>query len=320
MRKNCFCLILCFLLFSFGCMPRVNILSGGNKPFEESYIQKGSSEKILVIPITGFISNKPKRFLFESQPGLLAMVKASLNKAANDKNIKGIILKINSPGGSGCISDIIYNEILEFKKKTGIKVVALFMDTAASGAYYIALASDCIIAHPTTITGSIGAVVVNVEAYSFLDKLGISVNVTKSGRNKDTGSPFRPPTDEDNKIVQKIINSLAARFHELVWENRNIISEKDKNLIKTARIFTAQEALDLHLIDKIGYFNDCVKKSKEIFKTGENPSIITYKSSPSFNENIYNNMSFGSKINISSKDLKEMMDIPEKGFYYLWVN
>jgi protease-4 len=121
---------------------------------------------------------------------------SQLRLAEKDKKIKALLLKIDSPGGSVIASDIVYNEILAFKKRTGAKVVVAMMGVAASGGYYISLPADTIVAHPATITGSIGVIFFRPKVTGLMGKIGVGVEVNKSGKNKDIGSPFRQTTAE----------------------------------------------------------------------------------------------------------------------------
>ncbi|MGM0417233.1 MAG: signal peptide peptidase SppA [Thermodesulfobacteriota bacterium] len=320
MKKINLVLLVFFLISLTGCMPRINLMPGGAwDPLQETTLKKGSDEKILVITVNGLISDNPDKGLLKSKHGLLHEIKSKLDKASVDPGVKAVILKIDSPGGSGHVSDIIYNEILKFKQRTGIKVVSLFMGLAASGAYYIALPSDYIVAHPTTVTGSIGAVTVNLKAHSLLNKIGVDVEVVKSGKNKDIGSPFRESADEEKEIIQEIIDSLAGRFLHLVFKHRNI-TEENKPVIASARIFTAEKALDLNLVDQVGYFEDAYKVSKKLAGIKEDPSVVIYTRSVYPDDNIYNSLSASMmKNNLSPSELKKAFDIYDQGFYYLWT-
>ena len=163
-----------------------------------------------------------------------------------------MLLEINSPGGSTTASDILYHEIQRFKETTNVKVVAAFMDVAASGGYYLALPSDLIVAHPTAVTGSIGVVMVTPKVAGLMDKIGVAVEVNKSGSEKDMGSPFRASTPEEQRILQELIAGLGARFLSLVAKHRGMDSAALAG-ISTARVYSSEEALGLKLVDRIGY-------------------------------------------------------------------
>ena len=184
-----------------------------------------------------------------------------MKKAEKDERIRAVLFKVNSPGGTIMASDILYHEISSYRERTGAKIIVSMMDVAASGAYYMSLPADMIMAHPTTITGSVGVIFLRPKAGGLMDKIGLGVDVIKFGKNKDMGSPFRESTEEEKDIMQKTVNEFGERFIGLVQKHRKL---KDQAMgeISTARIFTADEALKWGLVDKIGYLSDAVKEAK----------------------------------------------------------
>ncbi|MCP3925833.1 MAG: signal peptide peptidase SppA [Desulfobacterales bacterium] len=306
------------LLFT-GCFSKVQMFQNSSDPLKETVLEGDGEQKILLIPIHGVISSdSSKRMLGPSKPGMMPEFISKLKKAESDESIKAVIISINSPGGTVTASDIIYNEIRSFKKKTNKKVIVIMMDVAASGGYYVSIPADYIIAHPTTITGSIGVITMRQDLKGLMSKIGIGVTVYKSGKNKDMGSPFRISTGEEKKMMQNIVTNLANRFVGLVVKKRGISGEKLKR-IKTARVFLPREALEVGLIDKIGYFKDAVKKAKQLSKIPENSQVVVYKRSQYFDDNVYN--SAGANIKRSDKSLLGLDIIPnyKTGFYYMWV-
>src|SRR5207244_9198460 len=123
-------------------------------------------------------------------------------------------------------SDIIYREIEAFKGIKKIPVVSVMMDVAASGGYYVAMAGDTIVAHPTTVTGSIGVIMLNVNAEGLLEKIGVSAAAIKSGPRKDMGSPFRQLTDDERAIFQSVIDELHRQFVGKVAQRRRMPLER----------------------------------------------------------------------------------------------
>ena len=162
MRKQRFLSILLLVaaaLLAGGCGGlRVNIGADAREPLKEFTLEGKEKGKVLVIPVRKFLSDAPRRGFLGERASLVQEVVAQLRLAEKDQEIKALLLEINSPGGSITASDILYHEIMEFKQQTKAKVVAALMDVAASGAYYIALPADRIVAHPTTITGSVGVI------------------------------------------------------------------------------------------------------------------------------------------------------------------
>src|SRR3990167_2251498 len=144
---------LCLFLAS-GCSLISVSLVPPVAPLKETTIMGKGKDKILIVDISGIISEEEKRGIagISGEPDMVARIKEELKMAAKDKRIKAVILRINSPGGTVTASDMIYHEIEQFKGKTGIRVIACIMDLGASGGYYIAVSADKILAHPTTVT------------------------------------------------------------------------------------------------------------------------------------------------------------------------
>lgn len=301
-----------------GCQPRVNFFPDGTDPLIEKTLQGKGEHKVLVVSIDGTISDAGKRGLLGSSPSLVQEISARLKKAADDEYIKALVLKINSPGGSVTASDILYNEILRFKKKTKAKIVVNMMDVAASGGYYVSLPADHIMAHPTTLTGSVGVIFIRPKINGLMDKIGVSVEISKSGRNKDMGFPFKPDTPEQKKIIDHIIKDYADRFQGLVKNHRSI----PDNMLKTifnAQVFSAQSAKKAGLVDSLGYLPDAVKEACSLAGIDEDSQVITYKRKNYPDDTLYNSASSQAfspaLINIDAGNIMP----PKTGFHYLWL-
>ncbi|MCK4988422.1 MAG: signal peptide peptidase SppA, partial [Desulfobacterales bacterium] len=209
------------VLFLIGCQaPKIRLFPSAADPLREYTLAGEEKGKVLVIPIRGTISDAPKRQFIITRPSMVQEVVSQLRKAEKDPEVKAIILKINSPGGSVTASDILYNEIVAFKQKTKAKVVVVMMGVAASGGYYISLPADYILAHPTSITGSVGVLFIRPDVAGLMDKIGIEVEVSKTGKNKDMGSPFRQATAEERQIIRGMIDQLGKRFLDRIAEHR----------------------------------------------------------------------------------------------------
>lgn len=318
MKKFVITAIMLTLFLCTACQPRVNLFPDGTEPLKETVLQGEASQKILVIPIQGIISDHPKRGLFSTMPSLVQDVSAKLQLAEKDPDIKAVILKINSPGGTVTASDILYNEISAFKKKTGAKVIAAMMDIAASGGYYVSLPADEIIAHPTTMTGSVGVIFIRPKVDGLLEKIGVSVDVSASGRNKDMASPFRKDTPEEEKIINSMVSDYAGRFLSLLKQNRKP-TPKQLEEISTARVFSAQGALKAGLVDKLGYLADAVTDAKKLAGLPADAKVITYKRKTYPNDTLYNSaeaqaMKMPALVNFDASSLIP----PRTGFYYMW--
>ncbi len=236
------------------------------------------SNKVVRIPITGMIMLGDSGSLFHSGSSA-GMALNAIRRATLDKDVQAIILDIDSGGGGITASDIIYNALLNFKKsRSERRIVAICGDMAASGAYYIALAADHIIAHPTTITGSIGVLIQSVNFHELAMKHGIKDVTIKSGVNKDILNPLGDFTEQQQALMQSVVDSLYDRFVELVVKHRDL-PETEVRTLADGRIFTSDEALRLGLIDETGYWNDAMIRTAELLDVND---IIVYRYETAF--------------------------------------
>ena len=318
MKKLLFLMALCSLLFMSACSaPRLNIFDTTPNPLREFTLEGKGKDKILIISISGMISDAPKEGLFSMSPSLVEQVVVQLNKAQNDSQIKAILLKVNSPGGTITASDLLYHELLLYKTKTGNKVGVIMMDLAASGAYYLSLPADLIMAHPTTLTGSVGVIFMRPKAVGLMNKIGLGVEVNKFGENKDMGSPFRESTEEEKKLMQKTVETFGNRFIGLVQKHRKL-DEQSLKEVSTARVFVADDALRLKLIDKVGYIRDAVKETRAIAGLADDARVIVYRRNDVPEDNYYRASAPDiANISLINIDLPEILKA-RAGFYYLW--
>jgi protease-4 len=203
--------------------------------------------KIGVIPIEGPI--------MESRSIVSQLVNFRKNKG-----IKAIILRIDSPGGGVGPSQEIYREVRRTIKTK--KVIVSLGSLAASGGYYIASAADKIVASPGTITGSIGVIMEFIQLKELLKKIGISLEVLKSGEFKDIGSPHREMSEREKELIQELISDIQGQFVDAVAEGRNLSVEKVRE-IADGRVFSGAKAKDLGLVDMLGNFQDAVDLAKK---------------------------------------------------------
>ncbi len=220
-------------------------------------------EKVGVVSITGTISSS-KTITFQ------------LAKFAEDESIKAIILRINSPGGGVGASQEIYREVQKIIPRK--PVVVSMGSVAASGGYYVAAPATKIVANPGTITGSIGVFIQFVRLEELLDKIGVDLEIVKSGEFKDMGSPDRKLTERDREILNALIEDLQGQFVSAVASGRNISVEKVKE-IADGRIFSGARAKDLGLVDFMGNFQDTVEITKELLGIKGDVALVYPKKS-----------------------------------------
>jgi protease-4 len=262
--------------------------AGYNPPqFKEVLLQGTGSDKILLIDINGPISNQP--LLIQNVgiiPGMTARVRQELELAFNDNSIRGVLLRIDSPGGTITDSDVIYHSLMEFKKAKKVKVIAAMGDIAASGALYIAMAADEIYAHPTTVTGSIGVIMDHMDVADLMNKLGVRSDPVTSGKYKDISSQFRKMTDEERTLLQAVVSAQYEHFIKVVQDGRPKMTQQQIRSIADGRIFTADEAKERGLIDGIGYLDDVYKRISQLagFPTNR---LVRYSNTWLTGNNIY---------------------------------
>lgn len=316
-------LLMAVVLVSSGC---IGLNVPGMYPLQERVIESGGPGKILLIDISGVIDDKEHFNLFgmQTKARLTARIREELDMATKDRRVKALILRINSPGGEVTTTDIIFHEIKEFKKRKDIPIIAELMGVAASGGYYIAAAADEIIAHPTTITGAIGVVAYRINASGLLEKIGIVDETVKSGAMKDMGSPLRPTTREERALLQGLIDNLFERFKFVVTKSRGLEEAQAEGLdtgkIFDGRVFTSKEALELNLIDSIGYLDDAIKMAE--IKAGiTGAAVISYSRPGSYRNNIYSGtgMNVRAEFNVLNIDGSVLTERSGLKFLYLWM-
>jgi len=249
-----------------GCSLITLDLTPRLQPLEEEVVEGSGAAKVLLLDVSGFLADeglRPSLTIGTPPPRvpLLARVREELKKAAADDDVRALVVRVNSPGGTVTASDVLYREISEWRQQTKRPVVAVMLDVAASGGYYVALAADTIVAHPTSVTGSIGVIMVSLNAEGLMQKLGLSTAAIKSGERKDMGSPFRPLTDEERGIFQGVIDALHRQFVAKLVERRGL-PPAEALALADGRIYTAEQALASRLIDRVGYMPDAIDAAR----------------------------------------------------------
>ncbi|MFH1718012.1 MAG: signal peptide peptidase SppA [Planctomycetota bacterium] len=242
----------------------------------EEVVREGPvGNKIAMITVEGIIQGQ-----------LADDVYAQLKAARSDDRVKGLIVRVNSPGGTVSASDQIYKQIRKFREEENLPVVAFMQGVAASGGYYASVACDKIIAEPTTITGSIGVISWWLVVQELLeDKLGVLPVTIKSGQKKDWPSSFRQPAPEELQYMRdKVITPAYERFLEVVVEGRKAsLSADEVRQLADGGIFGAKEALKEKLIDDIGYLDEAIDLVKSMARIG-GARVVQYRRPFSFSD------------------------------------
>lgn len=277
------CLLLAAAAVPAACSP-VTVsftLFADNSRLEEATVKtdrNAGEDKILMIDVRGLISDREGGDFFSSGPNPVDDLTAKLAKAESEPSVKGVVLRINSPGGTVSASDMMYREIRGFSERTGKPVVASLGEIAASGGYYVALASDRIVAEPTGIAGSVGVIIPTVNVSEGLNRIGIHSRSITSRPNKDIANPLEPIREEHYAILQSLVDEFYARFRSLVVERRGPsrqavdtaavpVSPLDMELLDTltdGRVMTGVKAVDSGLADEVGGIDTAYAAAKAL--------------------------------------------------------
>jgi protease-4 len=315
-------LVLVVALATGGCVIPVGGFGflEGPQPLEETVVEGEGRDKILLMDVTGVITEEPSRRAFGlvEQESTLGRVQAELKKAAEDDRVKALVVRIDSPGGGVTASDQIYSEIVRWKKERGVPVVASLGDVAASGGYYVACAADRIVAYPTTVTGSIGVIMMGLNLEGLLGKIGVKNQTFKAGEYKDMLSPLRAATPEERRIIQGILDGMRARFVAVVKESRPRLDQSRLTEVTDGRILTATQALEAGLVDEVADLREALADARQAAKL-ERARVIAYVRSPETRETIYARAPAGPvQVNVLPIDVAGLAGSGPR-FMYLWA-
>lgn len=221
------------------------------------------ADKIAVIPVKGVILDSEK------------FIKI-LNEYGEKSSVKGIILNINSPGGGTTASQEMYFAVKKAKERYGKPIYTSMGTVAASGGYYLALATDSIFAAPSTITGSIGVIMDFPQWTQVMEKVGFRLNVIKSGEFKDAGSPYREFSLRDQQYFQNLVDNVYDQFLQVVADERKMDIAEVRTL-SGGQVYTGTMAKDNGLIDAIGTLQDVISAMGEDTGLGSHPKILQPK-------------------------------------------
>ena len=321
MRKSIVLLLAVVPLLS-GCFISLgNIgLFEGEQPLQETTVDGEGRDKVLLVDVSEVITDTPTKHAFGlvEEESTLARVQSELKRAKDDDRVKALVLRINSPGGGATASDQIYSEIVRFKKERSIPVVSALGDLAASGGYYIACAGDRIVAHPTTVTGSIGVILLNFNLEGLLGKIGVKNETYKAGDHKDLLSPFRGATPDERRIIQSVLDTMHARFISVVRESRPGLDAKRVPELTDGRIFDAPQAVAAGLVDEIGDLRQAIAVAERTAGI-EKARVVMYHRGSESRENIYSlARGGGMQVNVLPVDIAALAGNGPR-FMYLWA-
>lgn len=284
--KRWMALIIAFTLFILSTITQLT--TGGDaaedadqllsqeQAFKEKVIEKGmGNSKIAILNLEGIIQDTGEVPFMSSLAYNHKKFLKMIEKAGKDPTVEGIILRVNSPGGGVVESAEIHDKLLEISENYDKPIYASMGGMAASGGYYVSAPADKIIAHPATLTGSIGVIMESINFSELADDIGIDFNTITSGEYKDIMSPSRPMTEDEEKILQSMIDDLYEDFVQVIVDGRDMSVDKVKEL-GDGRIYTGKQAMEADLVDELGSLDDTIMLMKEDHNL-DNARVIEYE-------------------------------------------
>lgn len=289
------------------------LMSGGMSARQNTVLEGNPLERIAIIPVNGVIMTDGAQ-----------QFDRFMKLAEADKNVKAIVIEIDSPGGTVTASDEIHHRIVQFKtNRPGVPVVATMGSLAASGGYYVACAADYVFAQPTTMTGNIGVLFPRYNISRLADKWGIEETTLEStgAPYKNAGSMLKPENPEEVKYFQEIIDKSFMQFKEVVQNGRGNKLTRPLSEIANGKIYLGPEAQALGLVDEIGYLQDAYLHAAQGLKK---PQVVRYMNPPSLLEALAMKSNIGS-IGASSNgtvnvqlDWQKLQEFTTPRMLYLW--
>ena len=272
-------LVLVVVLVVAGVAGRDRGLAGGyRKVYSERNVTTpdGKRDQVAVVRLAGVImENTAKDSVFGGVEDPVDAVINRLSVIRREDEVKGVLLLMDTPGGGVTASDTLWNEVRLFREETGKPVVTMINQIGASGGYYVAVGTDAIVARPTALVGSIGVIVTNFNYSALLERFDVEYAPIKSAPHKDALSPFKPVEKEEIAWMQGIVDAMLTRFVDAIVEGRSEMPRARVEELAGGLVYLGQEARELGLIDRVGYFRDAVSLLSE--RAGVNdPVIVEY--------------------------------------------
>ncbi len=322
-------LLLPLVLAAAACGPLTFTVGAGpgDMPLTATVVQRDpgfGSSQVALIDITGTLTNSQRKGLLSSGDNPVSFIHEQLERARHDRRVKAVILRINSPGGTVTASDLIYREVQRFEQDTGKPVIALLMDVAASGGFYVACSAQKIIAHPTSITGSIGVIMQLVSLRPALNRIGIEPEAIVSGPNKAAGSPLETLSPQQRALFQTMVDDFYHRFVAVVQQARPQLSAEDLPRVTDGRVLTGDQAAACGLVDQTGDLQDAFTLAKQLARV-QRANLVRYHRPLQYVGSPYASAPAGAgraeqttQINLLQVNLPENYHTAPVTFSYLW--
>lgn len=301
----------------------VTPVSSSTKLTEEEVQPGKGGGKIAIIQLEGMFANARAGGFMQATENPVSLFAQQLNKAAEDKDVKAVVLRVNSPGGTVTASDLLFEAVNDFRTKSKKPVIASTQEVAASGGYYVSCAADQVVVHPTSVVGSIGVIFSSFEVEDLMGKVGVKNIAIKSGPLKDMGSPFKALGPEERKVMQDMVDDYYARFKDVV-KSRRKVKQDDFAMVTDGRVFTGTRAVELGLADRTGRLEDALQLARDLGKAPGAKAVI-YKRPYGYGGSIYASSDAGTpradgngSPNTTRLEIPGSQRILPGGFYYLW--
>lgn len=318
------------LLLFVGCGPTTFVVgvTPGDQRMATTVIEPAETrtrDRVAVIDVSGMILNARIPGLLSEGENPVSVFHEQLEKAAKDKYVRSVVLRLNTPGGAVAASDMMYRDVLDFKKATGKPVVVVMMDVAASGGYYLACAGDHIVAYPSTVTASIGVIFQTMSLQPALSNIGIQTEAITSGPNKAAGSPLSELTDGHRAVYQEMVDTFYADFTGIVRSARPKISEANFKEVTDGRVVTGRRAFEVGLVDELGDLYDGFAKAKALAGIKDASLVryhrpLSYVGSPYASGGDREPQVSSTQVNLLQFNLDGGLGgVPSSCFYYVWL-
>lgn len=252
-RTTVLSIVLLLAFFAIGAGIVLRLMLGGQIPLV-------SADRVAILPVYGVI---------ESDASFIQ----NLEKFREDKSVRGFVVEIRSPGGVAGTAQSMYSELASLRDEDDRPVVAWIGEIGASGAYLVALGADSILALPSSITGSIGVIMEFPNAEGLLRKVGVDLEVVKSGEMKDIGSPVRDLTDDERRVLQDLVDDVYEQFVDAVSANRGLHRDR-VTALADGRVMSGARAAELGLVDRTATLGEALDLVGQMTGLGDNPRTV----------------------------------------------
>ncbi|MUK88842.1 signal peptide peptidase SppA [Ornithinibacillus sp. L9] len=267
---------------SFATSNFEQIFALQDKKFNEEVIEEGLGNKIVVLHLDGVIQDTAPSTLINTTSYNHKRFLEMLEEAGEDRSVDGIILRINTPGGGVVESAEIHDKIVDIQEEYNKPIYVSMGNTAASGGYYISAPANKVVAHPATLTGSIGVIMEGYDLSGLAEELGVEFNTIKSGEFKDIMSISREMTDEERELLQTMIDDMYDDFVQVIVDGRDM-SEATVRQLGDGRVYTGRQAQENGLVDELGSLQDAISIMSEDYEWND-VQVVRYNNQLGFEQ------------------------------------